>query len=122
MTDHIGTTDLHGQPRDNAVNRHFGLSYVAIWRLRIGIELQEGGRAYERAHTANIDPARLGAHNTIGLHLFSACALAQEGGRRDADALRHLDLADQHGPHRVRHLPLALETFAELDKRAPRKS
>src|SRR5262249_12010414 len=51
----------------NGLHRHFGLSYVAIRRLRIGIELQEGGRAYERVQTENIDPTRLGAHNAITL-------------------------------------------------------
>ena len=120
--DHLGEAAriaMHTGER-NGLHQHFGQSYVAIMRLRVGIELQEAGRAYERAHTANIEPARLGAHNTVNLHLYSARALAQEGGRRDADAAEHLNLAERHGPHRVRHLPMALELLAELKRRAPR--
>jgi transcriptional regulator with XRE-family HTH domain len=121
--DHLGeAARIAVHTGESNAYEHFGMSYVAIWRLRVGVELQEGGRAYERAHTANIDPARLSAHNTISLHLYSARALAQEGGRRDEDAARHLYLADRSGPHRVRYLPMANQVFAELDSRAPRNS
>jgi transcriptional regulator with XRE-family HTH domain len=106
----------------NSLRQHFGPSNVAIWRLRIDVELQEAGKAYERATAASIDPARLGANRTTDLHLDLARALAQEGGRRDVDAIRHLDLADRHAPQRIRHLAMALDLFAELDRRAPRKS
>jgi transcriptional regulator with XRE-family HTH domain len=122
--DHVGEAAriaVHTGER-NGLFQHFGPSNLAVWRLRIGVELQEAGRAYERAHTANIDPTRLGAERSLALHLYSARALAQEGGRRDSDAARHLDLAYQHGPHRARHLPMALALLDELDKRAPRKS
>jgi hypothetical protein len=73
-----------------------------------------------QAHTANTDPTRLGAHNTISLHLYSARALAQEGGRRDEDAARHLYLADRSGPHRVRYLPMANQVFAEHNIHNPK--
>src|SRR5262249_6333839 len=122
--DHLGEAAriaVHTGER-NGLHFHFGRSNVAIWRLRVGIELQEAGRAYERAHTESIDPTRLGVKRTVALHVFSARALAQEGGRRDVDAARHLDLADRHGPHRVRHLPMALELLAELKRRAPQNS
>jgi hypothetical protein len=77
---------------------------------------------YEQAAAANIDPAVLGSANRIGcLYLDLARALVQEGGRRDDEALRHLDLADQHAPQRIRHDPLARELLAELDRRAARK-
>jgi transcriptional regulator with XRE-family HTH domain len=122
--DHLGEAgriaSLTGER--NGLRQHFGPSNVAIWRLTIGVELQEAGKAYERATAASIDPARLGANRTMSLHLNLGRALAQEGGRRDADAARHLDLAARHGPHRVRHLPMARDLFAELDKRAPQKS
>jgi transcriptional regulator with XRE-family HTH domain len=101
--DHLGEAAriaVHTGER-NGLHQHFGPSTVSILRLRIGIELQEGGRAYERARTTNIGSSRLGTHWTRQLHLYSARALAQEGGRRDADAARHLDLAVRHGPHRV---------------------
>jgi transcriptional regulator with XRE-family HTH domain len=107
----------------NGLHQHFGPSNVAIWRLSIGVELQEAGRAYERAMAASIDPARLGTSRTGAMHFDLARALAQEGSRRrDADALRHLDLADQNDPQRMRNLPVALELLDELDKRAPQKS
>jgi transcriptional regulator with XRE-family HTH domain len=105
----------------NGLLMHFGPTNVAVWRAVIGVELQEAGKVYEQAQKANIDTDRLSASRVGMLHLALAQALAQEGGRRDADALRHLDLADQQAPQRIRHSPVARELLAELDLRAQRK-
>lgn len=106
----------------NGLMCHFGPTNVAVWRVAIGAELQEAGKVYEQATAANIDTAVLGSANRVGcLHLDLARALAQEEGRRDDEALRHLDQADQLAPQRIRHDPLARELLAELDMRARRK-
>jgi transcriptional regulator with XRE-family HTH domain len=122
--DHLGEAAriaIHTGER-NGLQLHFGPSNVTIYRLIVGVELQEAGKAYERACTSTIDPAVLGANRTMAGHFYLAQALAQEGGRRDADAIRHLDLADRHDSQRIRHRPVALELLADLNKRAPRKS
>jgi len=106
----------------NSLLMHFGPTNVAVWRLAIGVELQEAGKAYERATTANIDTALLGSADRISaLHFDLARALAQEGGPRDIDAIRHLDIADQTSPQRMRHDPIAREVVRELDIRARKK-
>jgi len=122
--DHLGEAAriaVHTGER-NGLRLHFGPSSVSTYRLIIGVELQEAGKAYERARSANIDPAVLGANRTMAAHFYRAQALAQEGGRRDTDVYRHLDLADQHDPQRIRTVPAALKLLADLDKRAPRKT
>lgn len=105
----------------NGLLQHFGPANVAVWRVAIGVELQEAGKVYEQAQATKIDPVTLGASRVAALHFDLARALAQEGGRRDADALRHLDLADQTSPQRIRHDPVARELLAELNRRAQKK-
>jgi len=122
--DHLGEAAriaVHTGER-NGLRRHFGPSNVGIYRLIVGVELQEAGKAYERARTVNLDPAVLGANRTMAGHFYLAQALAQEGGRRDTDAERHLDLADQHDSQRIRTVPVALKLLADLDKRATKRS
>jgi transcriptional regulator with XRE-family HTH domain len=105
----------------NGLLMYFGPSNVAVWRVVIGVELQEAGRVYEQAQKADIDTDKLSASRVGVLYLDLAQALAQEGGRRDDEAVRHLDLADQASPQRIRHDPIARELLDELDMRAPRK-
>lgn len=47
--------------------------------------------------------------------------LAQDGGARDDEATRHLDLADQAAPVRMRNHPIVRELTAELTQRAHRQ-
>jgi hypothetical protein len=122
--DHLGEAAriaMHTGER-NGLQLHFGPSSVAIQRLAVGVVLREAGKAYERARTLTLDPAVLGANFVMCGNFYLAQALAQEGGRRDADALRHLDLADRYDSQRIRHRPMALELLAGLNKRAPQKS
>jgi transcriptional regulator with XRE-family HTH domain len=106
----------------NSLQQQFGPANIAVWRVSVGAELQEGGKVYERAQAANVDTTALGMVRIGRWHLDLARALAQEGGRRDAEALRHLDLADHKALQRTRHDPLARELLAELKRRARGKN
>ncbi|MPZ64016.1 MAG: helix-turn-helix domain-containing protein [Pseudonocardiaceae bacterium] len=106
----------------NGMRQHFGPTNVAVWRLGIGIELGEGGRAYEEATRVPIDVEALGsAERSSALYLDMARALAQEGHDRDGEAIRHIDAADRLAPQYVRPDPLARELVAALDRRARRR-
>lgn len=106
----------------NGFRQHFGPTNVAVWRLGVGIELGEGGHAYEEATRAPIDVAALGsAERSSSLHLDLARALSQDGADRDAEALRHLDTADRLAPQRIRPDPIARELVSVLDRRARRR-
>lgn len=102
----------------NSLRMHFGPTNAALWRLSSAVELEEGAQAAEQFGAVEIaastlPPARLGA-----MHADLARALAQEGGPRDWDAVRHLDEADRIAPVRMRHDPVARELVASLDNRA----
>lgn len=106
----------------NGMRQHFGPTNVAVWRLSVGVELGEGGRAYEEANHTPIDVEALGsAERSSSLYLDMARALAQEGHDRDAEAIRHLDAADRLAPQRIRPDPLARELIGDLDARARRR-
>jgi hypothetical protein len=103
----------------NWLRRHFGPTNIAAWRLSIGIELDEGARAYADATAKPIDAEMLGSkERSAALHLDLSRALAQENGSRDRDAIRHLDTADRLAPQLVRLDPIARELVASLDNRA----
>jgi transcriptional regulator with XRE-family HTH domain len=103
----------------NGLLQHFGPTNVAIWRIGIGVELQEGGAVVERAEQDRINPELLGSPNrTAGMHFDLARALSQEGGRRDREAVQHLDTADRVAPSRIRHDPIARSLLESLDSRA----
>jgi transcriptional regulator with XRE-family HTH domain len=103
----------------NAFRMHFGPANASLWRLAVGVELQEGAAAAETGLqmmdqvAATLPPSRLAA-----MHADLARALAQEGGPRDLDAIRHVDEADRIAPVRMRHDPVAREMVAALDHRA----
>lgn len=102
----------------NGLRMHFGPTNAALWRLSAGVELEEGAQVADQFGSADIvastlPPGRLGA-----MHADLARALAQEGGSRDWDAVRHLDEADRIAPIRMRHDPVARELVASLDNRA----
>ncbi len=106
----------------NALRRHFGPTNVAAWRVAVGIELKEGARAYADATGLPINVQALGSsERTSALHLDFSRALAQEGGQRDWDAIRHLDSADRIAPQLIRLDPMARDLFTTLDRRAPRR-
>ncbi|HEY6421666.1 MAG TPA: helix-turn-helix transcriptional regulator [Pseudonocardiaceae bacterium] len=106
----------------NALRRHFGPTNVAAWRVAVGVELNEGARAYADATSLPINVQALGSSERISaLHLDFSRALAQEGGQRDWDALRHLDAADRIAPQLIRSDPMARDHFTTLDRRAPRR-
>ena len=107
----------------NRLHFHFGPTNVAAWGVNIAVELERGPAAAERI---NAEPARrmamLGsAERRAALHLDLARAWSQAEGKRDAEALRHLDAADRIAPQRVRNDPLARELVAALDRRARRR-
>jgi hypothetical protein len=47
-----------------------------------------------------------------------AQALVQDGARRDAEAIRHLDTADRLAPMWIRNDPIARDLAVMLDRRA----
>jgi len=106
----------------NGMLQHFGPTNTAVWRLGIGVELGEGGRAYEDATRHPLDTDALGSRErSSSLHLDLARALVQDGRDRDAEAIRHLDIADRIAPQRIRPDPIARELVATLDRRARRR-
>jgi hypothetical protein len=67
----------------NGLRMHFGPTNVAVWRLRIGIEFGEGGRAYESATRTPLDVAALNSQERSSTLSFDlARALVQEGAQR----------------------------------------
>jgi transcriptional regulator with XRE-family HTH domain len=106
----------------NTAMLHFGPTNVALWTLSVGADLSEGPRAYEQAHPDRVDVERLHSRSRTGCYHFDlARALAQDGGAHDDEAVRHLDLADQAAPVRIRNHPIARELTAELTQRAHRQ-
>lgn len=105
----------------NTLLMHFGPTNAALWRLSVGVELEEGARVADDFDlpqtTETLSSGRIGA-----MHADLARALAQEGGPRDWDAIRHLDQADRIAPIRMRHDPVARELVASLDNRARAKT
>lgn len=106
----------------NGMRQHFGPTNVAAWRLATGIELGEGGRAYDELTRAGVDANVLGSNERASsLHFDMSRALVQDGTERDADAIRHLDKADRLAPQRVRPDPIARELIGTLASRARRR-
>ncbi|MEU6132994.1 helix-turn-helix transcriptional regulator [Saccharopolyspora sp. NPDC047091] len=103
----------------NAARLHFGPTNVALWRLAIGVELSEGGRAHAEAVRAAPDVTLLGSNNrACSWHLDLARALAQDGKSGDPEVIRHLDAADRIAPQRIRNDPIARELVATAHARA----
>lgn len=103
----------------NGLMQHFGPANVGAWTLSIGVELGEGPAAAEAAKRAPVDLEVFdSANRTAAWHYDLARALAQDDGRRDAEAVRHLDLAERTAPQRLRHDPIARELVLELNGRA----
>ncbi|MGH3776647.1 MAG: helix-turn-helix domain-containing protein [Pseudonocardiaceae bacterium] len=106
----------------NTATLHFGPTNVALWTLSVGADLGEGPRAYEQAHPDRVGVERLHSRSRTGCYHFDlARALAQDGEARHDEAVRHLDLADQAAPVRMRNHPIARELTAELVQRAHRQ-
>jgi hypothetical protein len=106
----------------NGMRQHFGPTNVAAWRVSIGVELTEGAKAYEDATATPIGIDALGSRErSSSLHFDFARVLAQEGGSRDGDSIRHLDTADRIAPQRIRSDPLARDLVLTLDHRARRR-
>lgn len=106
----------------NGMLQHFGPTNVALWRLGIGIELSDSGRAYEETMRAELDLSALGsAEREASLRLNLARALVYSRKDRDVEAIRHLDAADRLAPQRIRMDPMARELVLTLCRRAPRR-
>ncbi len=106
----------------NGMRQHFGPTNVAAWRASIGAELTEGARVYEQIAAAFIDIQALGSRErSSSLHFDFARVLAQEGGSRDGEAIRHLDIADRVAPQRIRNDPIARDLVMTLDRRTRRR-
>lgn len=103
----------------NSLAMHFGPTNVSAWSLSIGVELGEAGRAVEQANQQHVDLTVFDSANRVAAwHFDTARALAQEEGRRDLEAIRHLDTAERTAPQRLHHDPIARELLYELDGRA----
>jgi transcriptional regulator with XRE-family HTH domain len=106
----------------NGLRMHFGPTNVAVWRLGVGVELGEGGRAYEQATRTPLDVAALNSQErSAALYFDLARALVQDGSDHDAEAIRHLDTADRLAPTRIRNDPIARDLVQTLDRRSPRR-
>ncbi|MGH3942921.1 MAG: helix-turn-helix domain-containing protein [Pseudonocardiaceae bacterium] len=106
----------------NGMRMHFGPTNVAVWQLGIGVELGEGGRAYEIATRMPLDVAALESHErSAALYFDLARALVQDGPNRDAAAIRYLDTADRLAPVRLRNDPIARDLVSVLHRRASRR-
>ena len=106
----------------NGMQLHFGPTNVAAWRVSIGVELAEGARVYEEATATPIDIDALGSRErSSSMHFDLARVLAQEGGARDGEAIRHLDTADRIAPQRIRSDPIARNLVMTLERRARRR-
>jgi hypothetical protein len=106
----------------NGLRMHFGPTNVAVWRLGIGIELGEGGRAYHEVIRTPLDVAALNSkERSSALYFDLARALVQDGARHDAEAIRHLDTADRLAPTRIRNDPIARDLVRILNRRARRQ-
>ncbi len=106
----------------NGLRMHFGPTNVAVWQLGVGIELREGGRAYEMATRMPLDVAVLNSQErSAALYFDLARALVQDGPNRDAEAIRYLDTADRIAPTRIRNDPIARDLVLTLDRRARRR-
>ncbi|MGH3922740.1 MAG: helix-turn-helix domain-containing protein [Pseudonocardiaceae bacterium] len=106
----------------NGMLQHFGPTNVALWRLGIGIELSDSGRAYEETMRAELDLSALDStEREASLRLNLARALTYSRKDRDTEAIRHLDAADRLAPQRIRMDPIARELLIVLDRRAPRR-
>ncbi len=104
------------------MGRHFGPTSVRLNRFGVGVELGEGGRAYAEIIQAPLDVAALGSRTASSeMHRDLACALAQDGPDRDAEAIRQLDTAYRLAPQRIRMDPVARELVIDLDRRARRR-
>ncbi|MGH3693529.1 MAG: hypothetical protein ACRDRX_05955, partial [Pseudonocardiaceae bacterium] len=107
----------------NGLRMHFGPTNVAVWRLGIGVELGEGGRAYEEVTRTPLEVAALGSpERSAALHFDLSRALVQDGARRDAEAIRHIDTADRLSPTRLRNDPIARDLVRTVDRRALRRT
>ncbi|MEV5721745.1 helix-turn-helix domain-containing protein [Amycolatopsis mediterranei] len=106
----------------NAFAQHFGPANLGVWRISIGVELGEGARVVD-AVTPTINLGDLASADRVAmLRADSARALAQEGGARDLDAVRQLDLADRTAPARLRQDPVVRSLVSTLAHRAPRRT
>jgi transcriptional regulator with XRE-family HTH domain len=107
----------------NSMRMHFGPTNAALWRLAVGIELNEGGQAYEEVTKASPDIAVLHSKDRVAsLHFDLARALAQDGALHDVEAIQHLDTADRLAPTRIRNDPIARDLVVTLHRRARRQA
>ncbi len=106
----------------NTLRLHFGPTNTAVWSIAVGAALEEGPTAYDRAIAEPINVEALGSANRVAtLHFDFARVLAQAEGSRDAEAIRHLDMADRIAPVLIRNDPLARSILTDLDRRARRR-
>ncbi len=107
----------------NELNFHFGSASVTAWSVSIGVELERGTSAAERAaaDVPLLAAVLASAERRSGLHLDLARGYAQAEGDRDGEAIRHLDTADRIAPTRVRNDPIAQDLVLMLDRRARRR-
>ena len=107
----------------NDLHCHFGPANVTAWSVAIGVELQRGPEAAERAAAdiPQLVAVLASADRRSGLHLDIARGWAQAGGDRDAEVIRHLDAADRIAPTRIRNDPIARDLLLTLDRRARRQ-
>lgn len=106
----------------NTAMQHFGPTNVSLWTVAIGADLGQGPAVYEQAPPDRVDLSALDSLVRTGCyHLDLARALGQDEGPRDAEALRHLDVADRAAPVLIRNSPIARDVLAGLEQRARRR-
>ncbi|WP_175454956.1 helix-turn-helix domain-containing protein [Actinopolyspora saharensis] len=121
---HLATAVEFGQHTGerNAMGQHFGPANLGVWTISVGVELGDGAAVYDQAFPAIDQSALASADRVAMLHLDSARALAQEGGKRDAEAVRLVDNADRTAPARIRQDPVTRELVSTLTSRARRRT
>lgn len=107
----------------NYWNYHFGPANVAAWSLAVAVETERGPAVAESLDRSPATFAALdSADRRAGYHLDLSRAWAQDGGSRDAEAVRHIDAADRIAPTRIRSDPIARDLVETLDRRARRRA
>lgn len=106
-----------------AVTACFVAGVVSSRAGNIDLAATAARRGYDLAQQQD-NPGLLGfARWYWACELFDfARLLAQEGGPRDGDAIRHLDMADRLAPQRIRNDPIARDLVVTLDRRAHRRA
>ena len=97
---------------------HFGAANWSVWRVAVGVELEEGPQVAE--HARRVDVSVLPAAERRGMFYADlARGLAQDRSTRDRAVLM-LRQAEEIAPQRVRTHPYVREMVVDLIRQARR--